>query len=48
MRNIVLNKQAFEDLRYWSQTDLKFIKKILELIESINQNPFAGIGKPEP
>ena len=47
MRDIIVKKQAFDDLKYWSQIDLKLVKKIFELLESINQNPFAGIGKPE-
>jgi toxin YoeB len=47
MRDIIVKKQAFDDLKYWSQIDSKLVKKIFELLESINQNPFAGIGKPE-
>ena len=47
MRNIVLSKQAFEDLKYWSSTEIKFLKKSLDLIEVIARDPFQGIGKPE-
>ena len=47
MRNIVLTKQAFDDLRYWSETEVKLLRKSLDIIESIARNPFQGIGKPE-
>lgn len=45
MRNIVLTKQALEDLRYWSETEIRLLKKSLDLIESVARNPFQGIAK---
>lgn len=40
--------QAIEDLNYWKKTNNTIIlKKIRTLIESIEKNPFEGIGKPE-
>lgn len=47
MRNITLTKQAFEDLRHRSTTEIKLLKKCFELIEAIARDPFHGIGKPE-
>ena len=47
MRNITLNSQALEDLHFWSQNDLKLLKKIFELLVSITKAPTEGIGKPE-
>ena len=48
MRNIVLKEQAFDDLKYWSQVDVKLTRKIFDLLESVIRDPFSGIGKPEP
>jgi toxin YoeB len=37
-----------EDLRFWVETDRKTAIRLLELVEAIIADPFAGIGKPEP
>ncbi len=37
-----------EDLRFWVETDRKTTIRLLELVEAIIADPFAGIGKPEP
>ena len=39
---------GWEDFSYWIETDNDTAIKIKELIKSIKQNPFRGIGKPEP
>ncbi len=39
---------AWQDLCYWVESDPDKIKKIKELIKSIKQSPYKGIGKPEP
>ena len=36
-----------EDFSYWIENDNDTVIKIKELIKSIKQNPFRGIGKPE-
>ncbi|GEM56260.1 toxin of toxin-antitoxin system [Flavobacterium branchiophilum NBRC 15030 = ATCC 35035] len=42
------SKKAERDLEFWSKSGNKSIlKKIAELIKSIQQNPYEGIGKPE-
>jgi toxin YoeB len=41
--------EAREDLLYWKKTNSETIlKKIRKLIEAIIENPFEGLGKPEP
>lgn len=40
--------ESWEDYLYWQQTDKKKLKRINDLLKDISQNPFEGIGKPEP
>ncbi|MGI0482032.1 Txe/YoeB family addiction module toxin [Geminocystis sp. CENA526] len=47
MRNILLDIQAIEDLKWWIQQDKRMALKIMELIETLPDNPFTGKGKPE-
>lgn len=40
--------EAIEDREFWKKSGNKtIIKKITKLIESIEENPVKGIGKPE-
>jgi len=46
---IIFSPKAVEDLSYWKKSGNKIIqKKIQQLILAIQENPFEGIGKPEP
>lgn len=46
---IVLLPDADDDLNFWIKTGNKSIlKKIAQLTAAISENPFEGIGKPEP
>ena len=45
---ILFDENAWEDYQYWLSHDIKILKRINELIKDIMQNPFTGIGKPEP
>lgn len=45
---IIVDRYFLEDLTHWVTTDHKTARKILELVEAIRRDPFAGIGKPEP
>ena len=47
-RAAVFQKEFREDLRYWVETDRKTAIRVLELVEAVMRDPFAGIGKPEP
>ena len=48
MRQIVLDKNALEDLIYWSKQDKKKVKRILKLMKESAKSPMEGRGKPEP
>ena len=41
--------EAKADLDFWIKSGNKAVlKKITQLIESVSQTPYQGIGKPEP
>jgi toxin YoeB len=37
-----------EDLAWWFRQDFQKASKILDLVTAVMQDPFEGIGKPEP
>ncbi|EGJ33155.1 toxin-antitoxin system, toxin component, Txe/YoeB family, partial [Moorena producens 3L] len=45
---LIFSEQAWEDYLYWQKTDKQLLKRINMLIKDIKQEPFEGIGKPEP
>jgi toxin YoeB len=47
-RDAVFHPEFREDLRWWVDTDRRTALRILDLIEAVIRDPFAGIGKPEP
>src|SRR5271169_1474777 len=47
-REAVFQSQFLEDLPYWVKTDRKAALRTLDLVHATLQDPFAGIGKPEP
>jgi len=47
MHELVFMPKAWQDMGWWVQNDLKIVKKIYSLLESICKTPFAGIGQPE-
>ncbi len=46
--SLILTKKFKEDLQWWVNADSKTASKIIELIEDTQQDPFNGLGKPEP
>ena len=46
--DISFTPNAWEDLEYWISNDPDTLTKIKDLINSIRQDPFRGLGKPEP
>ncbi|MCK6610602.1 MAG: Txe/YoeB family addiction module toxin [Bacteroidia bacterium] len=46
--NFEFTAHAWEDFSYWIETDPEVVEKIKELLKAIKQDPFKGIGKPEP
>ena len=47
MKKIVLEGKSLEHLRFFIHNDNKLLKKIFELLNDIQNDPFKGIGKPE-
>ena len=47
-RVAVLQDECREDLRYWVDTNRKIALRLLDLVDAVMRDPFAGIGKPEP
>ncbi len=45
---ISFTSNGWEDLEYWIDNDPDTITRIKDLIKSIRQDPFKGLGKPEP
>ena len=45
---IEFTKNGWEDFEYWIENDKDMVDKIKALIKSIRQEPFRGLGKPEP
>jgi len=45
---LIFADEAWEDYLYWQESDKKVLKRINELIKAIRQEPFKGIGDPEP
>lgn len=45
---IEFTKNGWDDFVYWTENDHDVVLKIKELIASIIQTPFKGLGKPEP
>lgn len=48
MNKITFAEDAWEEYLYWQSQDKKTLKKINNLLKSIQREPFAGEGKPEP
>ena len=45
---LIFSDKAWNDYLYWQETDRQVLKKINKLIKDITQDPFDGLGKPEP
>ena len=48
MRQIQFANQAIDDLKKFKTVDHKLAFKIFEIITDIQNDPFRGLGKPEP
>ena len=46
--DISFTSNGWEDLEFWIDNDPDTVTKIKDLIKSIRQDPFRGLGKPEP
>ncbi|MEM8677073.1 MAG: Txe/YoeB family addiction module toxin [Cyanobacteria bacterium P01_G01_bin.67] len=47
-RKIIFNQKFRQDFGWWFRKDKRKAEKILDLIESVTEDPFVGLGKPEP
>jgi toxin YoeB len=47
MREILFMPNAWKDLGWWMQNDIRIVKKIYTLLENTSKTPFTGIGQPE-
>ncbi len=45
---IEFTTNGWNDFEYWIENDFDIILRIKEIIRSVIQEPFKGIGKPEP
>ena len=41
MRKVVFEQTAQEDLFHWAKTDVKILKKVIELVEDTQKTPLA-------
>ena len=48
MRKLAWGNKAWQDYLYWQSQKKKTLKRINRLIENSLNDPFGGIGKPEP
>ena len=45
---LIFAEAAWQDYCYWQTQDKQMLKRINQLIQEIQREPFTGIGKPEP
>ena len=48
MRKITFTQDAFKEYNKWIEEDLDVVEKIQLLLKDIINDPFRGLGKPEP
>lgn len=48
MKNVTFTPIAFKEYNEWFDINKQMIDRIKVLIRDIDNNPFKGIGKPEP
>lgn len=44
---LIFAEPAWQDYLYWQSQDKQVLKRINQLIQEIQPEPFTGIGKPE-
>jgi toxin YoeB len=48
VRSLEFEPVAFADLAWWVNHDRKKALRIIRILDETRENPFEGIGKPEP
>lgn len=46
-RSAVVQDECLEDLRFWVDTNRKTALRVLDLMDAVLRDAYAGIGKPE-
>ncbi|MEM8523097.1 MAG: Txe/YoeB family addiction module toxin [Bacteroidota bacterium] len=46
--DIEFTQHGWNDFTFWLENDVEIAIKIKDLLKTIKQNPFKGLGKPEP
>ena len=44
----VWSDRAWDDYLWWQRSDRALLRRLNELIEACERDPFRGVGKPEP
>ena len=47
-RQARVSRVFLDDLRWWVESDRQLALRLLDLVEAVLREPFAGIGKPQP
>jgi toxin YoeB len=45
---IIFTPNAHKDIEYWKSANKSVLLKIFNLLDDIQNDPFQGLGKPEP
>ena len=45
---LIFAELAWQDYVFWQTQDKLMLKRVNQIIQEIQREPFAGIGKPEP
>jgi toxin YoeB len=48
MRNVAFTSLAIKEYNEWFETNMRIVNRIKMLVWEIDNDPFKGIGKPEP
>lgn len=48
VRSLEFDVAAFEDLAWWIKQDRSKALRIINVIKSVQRDPFKGVEKPEP
>lgn len=48
MSRIIFETKAMDDMNKWAVENPKILKRIVELLNNMRNEPFTGLGKPEP
>ena len=48
MRKVVFTQDSFREYNNWIKEDVEVVEKIQLLLRDIMNDPFRGLGKPEP